>query len=169
LSDAAYFFDNVGATASYINMVVVDVTMVVIIGGGCATGAGCLPAIGSALTLDYAMTTYSPIGVIENASGGAAAVLTILDDAFVNGTNYITMDETSLSIGIGRDSVVSAGNALGGLVPEANFDAWVSHNQLLYDNARHSGNAPASTLFEITLPWSKDSLWGKRPGRSLGW
>ncbi|MBE7435986.1 MAG: hypothetical protein HS100_18865 [Anaerolineales bacterium] len=151
-SDIAYYSDIVGAYSSIANLIVADTMMAIIIAGGCSTGAGCVPAIGDALLMDYLITTYSPVGVIENISGGTSAVATILDDFFTSETSYIDFGKDEINIGIGQDSVVAVGNGLGGLVPEANFDAWVSYNQLLYDEGRRSGDIQATTLIRISLP-----------------
>ncbi len=67
-------------------------------------------------------------------------------------SSYINLDN-GIDIGIGQDTLVSVGNALGGLAPEANFDMWVSNNKLLYDNDRASGTSPrlqdSAYLFRI--------------------
>jgi len=156
-SDIAYVADSVGMIAAAFEAIVTDVIGAIIIVDGCMTGVGCVPAIGGALVIDMAMSIASPLGAIENAAGGISLLATGIAD-FQNGTSYFIDNNESLTIGIGKDTVVSFGNLLAGLVPESNWDMWISNNQLTYDNQRKSGALPAVTQYEFTIPMP--NLWG---------
>jgi hypothetical protein len=151
LSDFAYGADIAGAALSDIEMIVADTIGALTIAEGCATVAGCLPAIGTAGFMDFAISSYSPLGVAENVAGGLALFATMGAD-FVSGTSYLRSDRKRITIGIGQDSVVSLVNTMAGQVPEANFDAWISHKQLEYDERRRSGELAGITMFEINIP-----------------
>jgi hypothetical protein len=158
-SDIAYFADNVGAVTSDIEFIVVDTISVIVIVGGCSTGAGCLPALGYALAIDIGVSAFSPLGLVENVAGGVALSSTGIAD-LINETTYVHSNSNGgYDIGIGGDTVVSAVNAVAGLVPEANYDAWISNQQLEYDNQRRSEGLPAVSLFEFHVPQSLN-LWG---------
>jgi RHS repeat-associated protein len=161
LSEVAYLADNVGAIASDIEAVVVDTIGAIVITEGCLLGVTCLPALGYAVAIDIGVSTFSTLGLIENLAGGVALSSTALEDYFVNGTSYFRFNDSGgYDIGIGRDTVVSSVNFLAGLVPEANYDAWISHQQLEYDDRRRSGEISAITLIEFSIP-PPPNIWGE--------
>jgi hypothetical protein len=149
LSDLAYGADVAGVVLADIEMVIVDTIGALVIAEGCPTVVGCLPAIGTAVFMDYAISGASFLSLAENLAGGAALIATAGAD-YQSGTTYIRSDR--ITIGIGQDTAVSLVNFIAGQVPEANYDAWISNKQLEYDNRRRSGELLGTTLFEINIP-----------------
>jgi hypothetical protein len=151
LSNFAYGADVAGVVLADMEMIIVDTIGVLVIADGCATVAGCLPAIGTAGFIDYAVSFYSPLGGAENGAGLMALAATAIAD-YQSGTTYLKSDRNRITLGVGQDTTVSLGNFVAGMVPEANYDAWMSNKQLEYDNRRRSGELPATTMFEINIP-----------------
>ena len=124
----------------------VDQPGVVFVGAGCIEGGpvGCLSGLGAAWSMDFALTTTSPLGIAENFLGIGSFALTAGSDLLSGNTNI----EKGL---IGRDTLVSGRNALLSLFPASNVNALISNSQLKYDLDRLSG-IKASGSINLTNP-----------------
>ena len=162
-SGVSYTADIVGVVASDIEFIVVDTMGTLVIAEGCATAAACIPAIAYALAIDIGVSSFSPLDGLENFAGLTALLATGIEDG-INGTTYIQADNNGgYNIGVGQDTVVSAANFVAGLAPEANYDAWISNQQLEYDNSRRNGELPTVSLFEFHVS-QPPNLWGNGNG-----
>jgi len=83
----------------------------------------------------------SPFGFWENISGGGALFATAVSDVLLENTGL-----TQNGVAVGKDTLVSARNALAGIIPEANVDALVSNSQFKYDLDRILGNKSAGSI-----------------------
>ena len=151
LSNLAYGADIAGVVLADMEAITVDTIGILVIAEGCMTGVGCLPAIGTAGFMDYAISSSSPLGLMENTAAGLALLATAGAD-YQAGMSYIKSDKNKITVGIGQDTVVSLVNLIAGTVPEANYDAWISRQQLEYDNRRRLGELPAVTMFQFNIP-----------------
>jgi hypothetical protein len=133
--DPSDFLSNFAYGADVAGVVLADMEMIIVDAG----------------FIDYAVSFYSPLGGAENGAGLMALAATAIAD-YQSGTTYLKSDRNRITLGVGQDTTVSLGNFVAGMVPEANYDAWISNKQLEYDNRRRSGELPATTMFEINIP-----------------
>jgi RHS repeat-associated protein len=160
LSEVSYLTDVAGVVVADINMIVVDTMAAIVIASGCATVAGCLPAIEYAIAIDFGMSLLSPFAIAGNLFDAIGFGLTFIEDIRNGSTNY-KLDSRGMTIGIGGDTTESFKNLGYGIVPEANFAAYISNEQLKYSDRRRSGELPTIT-HEIFVPMiDLPYIWGE--------
>ena len=108
----------------------------ILAGGACIASefAGCAPAFGLAFGADMAATAI--FALPENGLGMLSLGVTVAND-YLFGNMGI---DPSIGPYVGKDTVVSARNALAGFIPESFIDLGVSLSQVKYDMDRATGN-----------------------------
>ena len=158
ISDKASKFartlDTIALYGSVLEATFVDTIGMIAIGGGCLAGAaaegvglpaGCGAGLTYAWEIDYGITQFTLLGQAENYISGVALISTAASDAFAGNTGL----SESGHLQIGRDTLVSFRNAIGGMIPEANIDLAINISQYRYDQHRLTGIKPGGSI-EIT-------------------
>ncbi len=150
LSRTALTLDAIAFLLSGAEAAITDISGIALVAGLAGAGAsaegvgaipGALLGLKIALALDVAVAKYSPLGTAENILGIAALFATGLSDYYAGYTGV-----TEEGFAIGQDTLISARNALLGLVPESNIDLAISAFQFRYDIQRNFMERPTSSI-----------------------
>jgi hypothetical protein len=146
----SYGLDVAGAASSGINAGIVDTVGGFLIAAGCGIGGtggpftvegGCLGGAAAAWSFDTIYTKISFFTYFDNFTSIVSTVSTAGAD-YLSGNNQLIYNQNGqlVSVMVGKDTIVSARNALVGLIiPEANIDAGASFSQIWYDYERSVG------------------------------